>query len=353
MNRQKRSKNKIDPHLPEPETEQRYDADGYRLNRYYVRIGHEALEAPRVESKTTKHYCYLWSGRSTTLSEALSIARRQLPGLTNAPVYHAALMDINTCNNSAKRIDKTNGKKTLDETGIKPGDWFLIPTHNTLAVTAAVNKLSQSPHPKHELAPHKPLCHLAPPPIPSAVTKKSQSPNPKQELSLQQVPVETVTPLSPQWIDKPPVASLFTVKPTRDNKEEATPGRIRGLYISRNDIVDGIEDNTDSVGKYMESFLIAVRSRLALELAIEPKGSKQSVGSGCNQRRPVREAVEGVGERWLVELLKEEDWWIPKRRHGYVLRRLGSKAPLRPLFSAYARDVYCWYPFHRWKVFYG
>jgi hypothetical protein len=46
----------------------------------------------------------------------------------------------------------------------------------------------------------------------------------------------------------------------------------------------------------MESFLIAVRSRLALELAIEPKGSKQSVGSGCNQRRPVREAVEGVDE---------------------------------------------------------
>jgi hypothetical protein len=64
------------------------------------------------------------------------------------------------------------------------------------------------------------------------------------------------------------------------------------------------------------------------------------------------EVVEEVDDRWLVELLKEEDWWIPTRRHAYVRRRLGSKAPLPPQFAVYARDIYCWYPIHRWKVAY-
>lgn len=96
--------------------------------------------------------------------------------------------------------------------------------------------------------------------------------------------------------------------------------------------------------------MIAVRSRLALELAIEPKKSKQIVGSGCKGMKPQRQQVEEVTDRWLVDLLQEEDWWIPRRRHSYVRLKLGSKAPPSPLFAAYTRDVYCWYPLHRWKM---
>ena len=326
-------------HLPEPETVQSFDADGYKLVRYYVRIGNDALSMPRLETKTTRNYCFLWSSKSTTLSEALAIARKKHSGFTNAPVHHAG------SNHMIHRIDKRNGKQTLEEAGIKPGDWLLIPPATSVATTA-VKKVSQGRHPKHELAP-KPLtqqvCSEVKPPtavLLNGCDTQCVRDNPFVKSSSIDGP------------DKPPVASLFHVKPTSGNNDEAAPRRVRGLYISHSDIVDGIDDDHDSVGQYMDSFLIAVRNRLALELALVPKFSKRSVDSGRSHQRPAMEAVEVVEDRWLLELLKEEDWWIRTRRHGYVRRRLGSKAPLPPQFAAYARDIYCWYPVHRWKVVY-
>jgi hypothetical protein len=316
-------------HLPEPDVVQSFDADGYKLVRFYVRIGNEALSIPRVETKTTRNYCFLWSSKSTTLTEALVTARKKHPGFTNAPVYHAGSNDVK------HRIDKSKGQQTLEEAGIKPGDWLLMIPPAISVVSAAVQKVSHGRHPKHELAPK-----------PTTLVLLNERAN---QCVRDEHTVESAIVFGS---DKPPVTSLFHVKPNSHNNEEATPRRIRGLYISHSDIVDCIDDDHDSVGQYMESFLVAIRGRLALELAIEPKCFKRSVESRYSHQRPAMEAVEGVDDRWLVELLKEEDWWIPTRRHAYVRRRLGSKAPIPPQFAVYARDIYCWYPIHRWKVVY-
>ncbi len=108
------------------------------------------------------------------------------------------------------------------------------------------------------------------------------------------------------------------MKPTSSKIDDAAPRRVRGLYISHSDIVDCIDDDHDSVGQYMDSFLIAVRNWLAPELALVPKFSKRSVDFGRSHQRPAMEAVEVVEDRWLLELLKEEDWWIRTRRHAYI-----------------------------------
>ena len=319
-----RNKKKQNEHLPEPETVQSFDAAGYKLERYYVRVGNDALSSPRLETKTTRNFCYLWSGRSMTLTEALSTARRQLPGLTNVPVYHAGNMS-----GDPKRIDKMNGKQTLDAAGIKPGDWLLLCPH-TLAGTTVKQNMSEFPHPKHELA-RKPILHEEP----KAMTHVVHD----IDTSVLEILVGESTNSNDR--DKPAVAPLFTVETkhgrsnTDNNKEDTAPRRIRGLHISPDDIVDGLEPDSDHAGQYMEMFMIAVRSRLALELAIEPKKSKQIVGSGCKGMKPQREQVEEVTDRWLVDLLQEEDWWIPRRRHSYVRLKLGSKAPPSPLFAAY------------------
>ena len=58
--------------------------------------------------------------------------------------------------------------------------------------------------------------------------------------------------------DKPAVAPLFTIETkngrsnTYNNKEETSPRRIRGLYISPDDIVDGLEPDRDHAGQYMD-----------------------------------------------------------------------------------------------------
>ena len=327
--------------LPEPDVVQSFDADGFKLVRYYVRIGNEALSIPRVETKTTRNYCFLWSSKSTTLTEALATARKKHHGFTNSQVYHV------DCNGVKHRVDKSKGTQSLEAAGIKAGDWLLIiPPATSAVVSAAVPKASPGRHPKHELAPKLLTKRLAKEEKCTNVVLLNQRDN---EYVLNKLTVDGSNFVEP---DKPPVASLFSVKPTSHHNEEETQRRIRGLYISHSDIVDSIDDEHDSVGQYMESFLIAIRSRLALELAIEPKGFKRSVELiNCHQR-PAMEVVVGVDDRWLVELLKEEDWWIPTRRHAYVRRRLGSKAPLPPQFAVYARDIYCWYPIHRWKVAY-
>ena len=164
--RSQRSKKPHNEHLPEPDTVQSFDAAGYKLERYYVRVGNDALSVPRLETKTTRNFCYLWSGRSMKLTEALATARRQLPGLTNAPVYHAGILPGDSKNNtgsnhSPKRIDKLNGKQTLDAAGIKPGDWLLICSHTTVAGTPLKQNMSKISHPKHELA-RKPRLHEVP-----------------------------------------------------------------------------------------------------------------------------------------------------------------------------------------------
>jgi hypothetical protein len=296
-----------------------------------VRVGNDALSFPRLETKTTRNFCCLWS-------------ERQLPGLTNAPVYHAGILPGDSINNtgsnhSPKRIDKMNGKQTLDAVGIKPGDWLLICSHTTSAGTSLKQNMSNISHSKHELA-HKPRLHE----VPKAMTQDV----PEAKPSVLQLLLGERTNANDQ--DKPAVAPLFTIETkegrsnTDNNKQETSPRRIRGLYISPDDIVDGLEPDRHHAGQYMEMFMIAVRARLALELAIEPKTSKQIVGSGCKGMKPLREQVEEVEYRWLFDLLQEEDWWIPRRRHNYVRLKLGSKAPPSPLVAAYSRDVYGWYP---------
>ena len=348
--RSQRSKKKHNEHLPEPDTVQSFDAAGYKLERYYVRVGNDALSFPRLETKTTRNFCYLWSGRSLTLTEALATARRQLPGLSNAPVYHAGILPGDSLNNtssshSPKRIDKMNGNQTLDAAGIKPGDWLLICSHTTSAVLSQKQNASKITHPKHELA-RKPRLRE----VPKAMTQVVAEAKP----SVLQLLLGQRT--NGNDLDKPAVAPLFTIETKEDcsnsdnKKEETIPRRIRGLYILPDDIVDGLEPDRDHAGQYMEMFMIAVRARLALELSIEPKKSKQIVGSGCKGMKPVREQVEEVEDRWLFDLLQEEDWWIPRRRHNYVRLKLGPKAPPSPLVAAYSRDVYCWYPLHRWKM---
>ena len=63
-------------------------------------------------------------------------------------------------NQCTKRIDKINGKQTLDAAGIKQGDWLLLCPH-TLAGTTVKQNMCKIPHPKHELA-RKPILHEEP-----------------------------------------------------------------------------------------------------------------------------------------------------------------------------------------------
>ena len=94
----------------------------------------------------------------------------------------------------------------------------------------------------------------------------------------------------------------------------------------------------------------------ALEEGKNDSDEAPSDGGGVQQKyveaiqKRIQEEVhtDFEGEKWLLQLLNDNDWWVRKVHAQKIINKLRLKS-LKSEYKAYFRDVYVWLPDVRWK----